>query len=75
MRWKVEAKPKHGEIRHVAKFAWWPTLVSDHKIWLENYVSVQEHQRIWNCRSETYGCFWSEIERKLVDEAIDDLHQ
>jgi hypothetical protein len=42
MRWKIEAPPKEGDWRRRIKFAWFPTQVEDHMVWLETY-SIKEH--------------------------------
>jgi hypothetical protein len=42
MKWKIKEPPKLGDWRHRTKFAWFPTTIHDHKVWLETY-GVKEH--------------------------------
>jgi len=46
MRWKIDRKPKEGDKKTVAKFAWFPTQVEDHMVWLERYVVDMEYKLI-----------------------------
>lgn len=53
MKWEIiDKKPHVGDIRHLTKFAWLPTIVlskltmTDHRIWLELYIEEQEYKRI-----------------------------
>jgi hypothetical protein len=61
MRWKVKIPPSAGDVRHVVRFAWFPVLIDDQKVWLEKYF-------------ETLGFFiyndggrWVVLERKLCE--------
>ena len=45
MKWKVN-RPKLGETRFVRKFAWFPTLVEDCKVWLETYETKEVYRGI-----------------------------
>jgi hypothetical protein len=42
MRWKVKSPPKEGDWRRRIKFAWFPTQVEDHVVWLETFA-IKEH--------------------------------
>lgn len=37
MKWKAKTKPALGQRRYRKKFAWVPTVVENHKVWLETY--------------------------------------
>ena len=50
MKWEIiDKKPHVGDIRHLTKFAWLPTIVlskltmTDHRIWFELYIEEQEY--------------------------------
>lgn len=60
MRWKtVKPVPKHGDQRKRRVFAWLPTEVEDHTVWLEQYqVTEQYHEDRLN--------YWREVSRELL---------
>jgi hypothetical protein len=41
MKWKAEPTPRAWETRIVEVYAWLPTKVEDHYIWLEYYEQSQ----------------------------------
>ena len=68
MRWKIKAPPKEGDWRCKNKFAWFPTRVEDHIVWLEFYFSKQHYIAIavvdeYTVQPELH---WVEYERMLV---------
>ncbi len=42
MKWKIET-PALGSKRTVRKFAWLPTEVEGHKVWLETFQTTEEY--------------------------------
>jgi hypothetical protein len=48
MRWYVNPNvtPALGELREVAKFAYWPTKVENAIIWLETFYKYEEYMKI-----------------------------
>lgn len=51
MRWKIKSaipKPVVGDVREQVKFAWFPTRIDDHMVWLERYISVQTYSPVWH---------------------------
>lgn len=43
MRWKADPAPKEGDTRERRKFAWFPTLIGDEVVWLEQYGIKQRY--------------------------------
>lgn len=43
MRWKKKQRILAATERRVPKFAWLPTDVEDHVVWLERYIVVQKY--------------------------------
>jgi hypothetical protein len=65
MRWRtVKPVPKHGEIRTRHKFAWRPTEVEDHTVWLEFY-QITEVWIEYDKRHEIPG-YWHQISKNLL---------
>lgn len=46
MRWKIDRRAKEGDKKTVARFAWFPTQVENHMVWLERYVVDLEYKLI-----------------------------
>jgi hypothetical protein len=67
MRYKLKKKEyKIGDLKSFRKFAWLPTKVEDHIIWLESYSSLCE--RIEQSLPVTgKGAYWREYDRRLHD--------
>lgn len=55
MRWSLQKAPQDGETRIVRKFAFIPTEVGQHIIWLEFYDS---HQTYHADLDETNADYW-----------------
>jgi hypothetical protein len=45
MKWKI---PQDGDKRFNKKFAWFPFILGDYKIWLEYYIEEQTYFRYNN---------------------------
>jgi hypothetical protein len=63
MRWRTRPLPlpEPGTIQHFARFAWTPTKVGKHTVWLENYTVIMSY-------SAEHG--WQEISRDIRDYYI-----
>jgi hypothetical protein len=51
--------PRHGDIKVVRRFAFLPTVVEDHKVWLEFYEYVYQYNRVFSDEGH-----WSPIKRR-----------
>jgi hypothetical protein len=59
MKWKtVKHVPKDGHIRTRRVFAWLPTEVEDHTVWLEQYQVTEQYFHGMN--------YWHELSTELL---------
>jgi hypothetical protein len=71
MRWPIKPAPERGDIRKLWGFAWLPTKVQDHRIWLEVFYYVQErteritYEEFISRGKTTYE--WTTIRKELYD--------
>lgn len=62
MRWKM---PNEGDKRVVVRFAWFPIVISGHKIWLEKFFVKQYY-----CKNSNR---WYSVSDHLFGEQSDKL--
>jgi thiamine pyrophosphate-dependent acetolactate synthase large subunit-like protein len=70
MRWYVKPIPVEGELREVAKFAYFPTKVGNAIIWLETFYAFEEYRKVVDSIDHGYVDWefrWVEIRRFLND--------
>lgn len=71
MRWKADPTPMEGEIRKRCKFAWFPTLVGDHVVWLERFGIEEKYTMSLGFDSDAKMPYhvleWVEINRYTLD--------
>lgn len=65
MRWLAEnpPKPKAAQTRCRRVFAWRPTRVKEHVVWLESY----EVYEVYFSPADGTAGWWSETNRKVLD--------
>ncbi len=64
MKWKtVKPVPKYGDIRTRRVFAWLPTEVEDHTVWLEQY---QVTEKYYEGDGYSGANYWRELSRELL---------
>ncbi len=72
MRFKVQPKPKKGDIRYIEVFALLPKRIADEVVWLESYYAKQEFQVYWTM--DGIARYWSS-EEFYTKEQYNDLYQ
>lgn len=59
MKWKAKQKPDVGDVRHIKRFAWLPTEVQGHMLWLEFYDERQWYSARHKLWITDYKWKWS----------------
>ena len=70
MRWKTnKPEPKEGDIRYRNKFAFFPTVVNDYRVWLESYQVTEEFKKIAALDTSyiDWKLEWVEVSRRTCD--------
>ena len=60
MRRYIGRLPQYGDSRIREVFAWFPTRIGEHSVWLERYLVVEEYIRGMPCDG------WSERCKELI---------
>ena len=65
MKWKTDKPlPKHGDWRKRRPFAWLPTKVEDHTVWLETYQITEQYIE-YSLQHDIPG-YWSVVSKELL---------
>lgn len=68
MRWKINnPSPKEGNIRRRNKFAFFPTVVGDYRVWLEKYQVTEECTKYIDASYGKYMYTWTEVSRRTLE--------
>lgn len=66
MRWKAKIENKPGQEAQTIEFAFFPTRINDHWVWLEKYIQKYKYLCI-NDQYDGCKCKWYEVNRELID--------